>query len=100
MAALEGLVATLEVCPILALLEYCLNCLQLFDVLQTHTQGRDSFSSHVFHIAASPPDGSTRPLCNESPALDEVNWETLPLEIKKVCFMNSPSLSVVLTYAF
>ncbi|KAF8802424.1 hypothetical protein BYT27DRAFT_7260966 [Phlegmacium glaucopus] len=67
MAALEGLVATLE----------------LFDGLQTHLQNRDNFSSHVFHIAASPPDDSVHPFCNESPALDEVNWETLPLEIKK-----------------
>jgi len=92
MAALEGLVATLEVCAMLASLIYYSNCLQLFDVLQTHTQNRDNFSSHVFHIAASPSDGSIRPFCNESPALDEVNWETLPLEIKKVCCMNNSSL--------
>ena len=84
MAALEGLVATLEVCAILASLSYYPNCLQLFDVLQIHTQGRDNFTSHIFHIAASPADGSIHPCCNESPAMDQVNWETLPLEIKKV----------------
>ena len=89
MAALEGLVATLEVCAMLASLLSYSDHLQLFDILQTHTQGRDNLSSHVFHIAAFPPDDSTHPLCNESPALDEVNWETLPLEIKKVCCMTS-----------
>jgi hypothetical protein len=85
MAALEGLVATLEVCAKLVLLWYYPNYLQLFDILQTHTQGRDKFTSHVFHIAAFPPDDSIRPSCNESPVMDQVNWETLPLEIKKVC---------------
>lgn len=89
MAALEGLVATLEVCASLVSLSYYPNYLQLFDVLQTHTQGRDKFTSHVFHIAASPPDGSIHPSCNESPAMDQVNWETLPLEIKKVFCINT-----------
>ena len=88
MAALEGLVATLEVCAILASLSYYPHYPKLFDVLQTHTQGRDNFTSHVFHIAASPPDGSIHPFCNESPTMDQVNWETLPLEIKKVCCIN------------
>lgn len=89
MSALEGLVATLEVCAYLVLLSYYSNYLQLFDILQTHTQGRDKFTSHVFHIAASPPDDSAHPSCNESPAMDQVNWETLPLEIKKVCRINT-----------
>ena len=85
MAALEGLVATLEVCANLVSPSYYSNYLQLFDLLQTHTLGRDKLTSHVFHIAAFPPDGSILPSCNESPAMDQVNWETLPLEIKKVC---------------
>ena len=68
---------------------YYPNYLQLFDVLQTHTQGRDKFTSHVFHIAAFPPDGSIHPSCNESPTMDQVTWETLPLEIKKVCSINT-----------
>ena len=89
MAALEGLVATLEVCANLVSLSYYANYLQLFDVLQTNTQNRDKFTSHVFHIAAFPPDGSTHPSCNESPAMDQVNWETLPLEIKKVCCIST-----------
>ena len=89
MAALEGLVATLEVCANLVSLSYYPDYLQLFDVLQSHTQGRDKFTSHVFHIAASPPDGSIYPSCNESPAMDQVNWETLPLEMKKVCCINT-----------
>lgn len=89
MAALEALVATLEVRASLVSLSYYPNYLQLFDVLQTHTQGRDKFTSHVFHIAAFPPDSSIHPSCNESPAMDQVNWETLPLEIKKVCCINT-----------
>ena len=85
MAALEGLVATPEVCANLVSLSYYPNYLHLFDVLRTHTQGGDKFTSHVFHIAAFRPDGSIQPSCNESPAMYQVNWETLPLEIKKVC---------------
>lgn len=100
MAALEGLVATLEVCLMVASPSSCSNCYQLFDALQSHTQGRDNFSNHVFHIAASPPDGSIQPFHNDSPAMDEVNWETLPLEIKKVCWMNSSSRSFVSKHAF
>ena len=100
MSALEGLVATLEVCASLVLLSYYSNYHQLFDILQTHTQGRDKFTSHVFHIAASPPDDSAHPSCNESPAMDQVNWETLPLEIKKVCRINTPSRSSVPKHTF
>ena len=100
MAALEGLVATLEVCANSVSLSYYPNYLQLFDVLQTHTQGRDKFTSHVFHIAAFPPDGSIHPSCNESPAMDQVNWETLPLEIKKVCRINTLRAHTYQKHAF
>ena len=100
MAALEGLVATLEVCVNLVSLSYYPNYLQLFDVLQTYTQARDKFTSHVFHIAAFPPDSSIYPSCNESPAMDQVNWETLPLEIKKVCLHHYPSCSFVPKHTF
>ena len=98
MAALEGLVASLEVCANLVSLSYYPDYLQLFDVLQTYTQGRDKFTSHVFHVAAFPPDGSIHPSVNESPAMDQVNWETLPLEIKKVCCINT--LRVILTKTY
>ncbi|KAF8958331.1 hypothetical protein BDZ97DRAFT_1842175 [Flammula alnicola] len=72
MAALEGLVASLE----------------LFDILLNQPQVKEgpnarSFVCHIIHIAASSPDASQHPSWNNSPALDDVDWESLPLEMKK-----------------
>jgi hypothetical protein len=76
MAALEGLVAAVE----------------LFDFLRlstearakTHPLSKDSQQvSHIIHIAASPADSSEMPMWNDSPALDNVTWEMLPGELKK-----------------
>ncbi|KAF8149812.1 hypothetical protein B0H34DRAFT_731258 [Crassisporium funariophilum] len=71
-AALEGLVAALE----------------LFDILQVHSQAKETPNSknnlyHIIHVAATSPDTSQYPTWNDSPALDDVDWETLPLELKK-----------------
>ncbi|KZT65876.1 hypothetical protein DAEQUDRAFT_493130 [Daedalea quercina L-15889] len=64
MAALEGLVAALE----------------LFDVLKDSIE---VMTSHIIHVAATPPDGSERPVWNLASNLDDVSWETLPLELRK-----------------
>ncbi|KAF8170110.1 hypothetical protein BJ912DRAFT_1066819 [Pholiota molesta] len=66
MAALDGLVAALE----------------LFDILQG-SQGVRAPVCHIIHIAGAAPDAARHPLWNDSPALDDITWDTLPLEIKK-----------------
>ncbi|KDR79053.1 hypothetical protein GALMADRAFT_244803 [Galerina marginata CBS 339.88] len=72
MAALEGFVATLE----------------LFDILLSHPPPKEGSNnkpiiSHIIHIADSSPDASQHPSWNDSSALDNVNWDSLPLEMKK-----------------
>lgn len=97
MAALDGIVAALEVrvsslfhvppfslCLSVALLWLLL--LQLFDILQ-NSQGVRATVCHIIHIAGAVPDASRHPLWNDSPALDDVSWDTLPLEIKKVRYV-------------
>ncbi|KAH9941346.1 hypothetical protein B0H21DRAFT_893420 [Amylocystis lapponica] len=64
MAALEGLVAALE----------------LFDTLRSSIEVK---ASHIVHIAASPPDTADRPLWNLTPLLDSASWDTLPTEFRK-----------------
>ncbi|CAA7268166.1 unnamed protein product [Cyclocybe aegerita] len=66
MSALEGLVASIE----------------LFDSLLQHTSA-SKYTCHIIHIAASPPDSTRYPSWNETVALDEVDWEALPQELKK-----------------
>ena len=50
-------------------------------------------ASYILHIAANPPDNSSRPLWNDSVMMDDVNWELLPHEFKTVkvspCFQRS-----------
>jgi mediator of RNA polymerase II transcription subunit 25 len=105
MAVLQGLVAAVEVGQLLLKTNrtsiYAEGHLQLFDVLRTCTESKplQSQSSnqlrdtqqktprlvcHILHVAASPADGSQKPLWNNSPTLDDVSWETLPAELKKV----------------
>ncbi|KJA13329.1 hypothetical protein HYPSUDRAFT_209632 [Hypholoma sublateritium FD-334 SS-4] len=69
MAALEGIVAALE----------------LFDILQGHAANAAprSMQSHIVHIAGAPPDAAAHPLWNDSTALDDVGWESLPAELTK-----------------
>ncbi|KAF9463838.1 hypothetical protein BDZ94DRAFT_1257562 [Collybia nuda] len=67
MAALEGLVAAIE----------------LFDTLRSCTQPARPHINHIFHIAFSDPDASIRPQWNDTPLLDSVSWDDLPSELKK-----------------
>ncbi|KAI0951598.1 hypothetical protein AcW1_008602 [Taiwanofungus camphoratus] len=71
MAALEGLVAAVE----------------LFDDLRIC---QETIVCHIVHIAAAPPDASDRPLWNMAPVLDNVTWETLPAEFRRrdICYSN------------
>ncbi|KAH9925523.1 uncharacterized protein B0H18DRAFT_1008817 [Fomitopsis serialis] len=64
LAALEGLVAAVE----------------LFDALK---DSPEVTSSHIIHVAAAPPDGSEHPLWNMTAGLDDISWDTLPLELQK-----------------
>ena len=41
-------------------------------------------TSHIIHIASAPPDGSDHPVWNIASNFDDVSWETLPGELKKV----------------
>ncbi|TFK40100.1 hypothetical protein BDQ12DRAFT_680349 [Crucibulum laeve] len=68
MAALEGLVAAVE----------------LFDSLQLPPQAKDTLNTfHIFHVAACSPDSAQHPQFNNSPALDLTTWDTLPSELKQ-----------------
>ncbi|GLB37118.1 hypothetical protein LshimejAT787_0401690 [Lyophyllum shimeji] len=67
MAALEGLVAAIEV----------------FDTLHDINPKARPPPSHIFHIASASPDASLHPQWNDSPALDSVTWEGMPAELKK-----------------
>lgn len=53
---------------------------------QTQSPQKESRSliSHLLHIAASPPDNAQRPHCNILQHLDFVNWDSIPVELKKV----------------
>ncbi|KAH8093711.1 hypothetical protein BXZ70DRAFT_948920 [Cristinia sonorae] len=64
MAALEGLVAAVE----------------LFDVLKSSSEKP---SCHIIHVAYSPPDAAEHPVWNTSPRLDNITWDTLPQEVQK-----------------
>ncbi|KAI9001451.1 hypothetical protein BD414DRAFT_574886 [Trametes punicea] len=72
MAALEGLVAAIELFDSLA---------HSLDTLRSSTE--TAVTCHLIHFACSPPDPAERPLWNVSTALDSVTWETLPFELKK-----------------
>ncbi|KAF9073940.1 hypothetical protein BDP27DRAFT_1317715 [Rhodocollybia butyracea] len=67
MAALDGLVAAIE----------------LFDILASKSKMPRKLPSHILHITASVPNNAQHPMANNSPALDQVTWETLPTEISK-----------------
>ncbi|KAG6830809.1 hypothetical protein H0H92_014658 [Tricholoma furcatifolium] len=67
MAALEGLVAAIE----------------LFDILiGVHARNR-ALVSHIFHIASASPDSTIHPQWNDSPLFDNTTWEAIPGELKK-----------------
>jgi hypothetical protein len=40
--------------------------------------------SFIIHIATSAPDNSLHPEWNESELMDDVSWESLPIEFKNV----------------
>ncbi|KZS92493.1 hypothetical protein SISNIDRAFT_486520 [Sistotremastrum niveocremeum HHB9708] len=66
MAALEGIVAALE----------------LFDTLFTQSLNKPS-ACHIFLFASNPPNAATRPMWNGNQNLDDVSWDTLPEEFQK-----------------
>jgi hypothetical protein len=53
---------------------------------------RTGLISHVIHFAAAPPDTSIKPAWNKDPTFDEITWETLPSEFKKVRVLIIPSI--------
>ncbi|KAF8638191.1 hypothetical protein AX17_002388 [Amanita inopinata Kibby_2008] len=68
MAALEGLVAAIE----------------LFDALRACSQLKGRvYPSYIFHIAARPSDSSQHPQWNDCTYLDNTTWLTLPQEYRK-----------------
>ncbi|KIK63006.1 hypothetical protein GYMLUDRAFT_41307 [Collybiopsis luxurians FD-317 M1] len=76
MAALEGLVAAVE----------------LFDTLAEIKPPK--WPSHILHITASFPDNSKHPRENIFPSLDYTTWETLPNELaKRNIFLSSVVLN-------
>ncbi|KAG6845413.1 hypothetical protein H0H87_009760 [Tephrocybe sp. NHM501043] len=66
MAALEGIVAAIE----------------LFDVLLAVSRSR-LLANHIFHIASASPDSSVHPRYNEIQSFDSITWEAMPVELKK-----------------
>jgi len=56
---------------------------QMIDGLQ-NLPNTKIYGSYILHIAASPPDNSQRPLWNDSIAMDDMDWKSLPDELKKV----------------
>ena len=98
MAALEGLVAAIEVCTARPPYPHALNrrpavrhpagfgrSMSLrplrLDYVHTH---QTAMACHLIHFASTPPDPAERPLWNVSTALDSVTWDTLPSELRKV----------------
>ncbi|KAI0316406.1 hypothetical protein OF83DRAFT_1284144 [Amylostereum chailletii] len=81
MAALEGYAATIE----------------MFDTLKNDTDFRPlrplsmnqeketqkNYACHILHVATSKPDPTRHPVHNNSPALDDLTWDSLPAELKK-----------------
>ncbi|KAF7789802.1 hypothetical protein EIP86_000748 [Pleurotus ostreatoroseus] len=67
----------------MAVLEGMASVLELFDTLK-ESESNLSFTSHVVHVAASPPDTAERPIWNTLPHLDNVTWESLPAEFRKI----------------
>lgn len=66
----------------------------MFDDLQK-LQNTKICSSYIIHIAASAPDNSPRPEWNDSELMDDMSWESLPVELKKVSrFISENSLIV------
>jgi hypothetical protein len=56
---------------------------QMFDDLQKLPNTKIC-GSFILHIAASAPDNSLRPEWNDSELMDDMTWESLPVEFKKV----------------
>ncbi|KAH9481517.1 hypothetical protein JR316_0006044 [Psilocybe cubensis] len=84
MAALDGFAATLE----------------LFDILFSLALPRDGstsspFISHIIHVAASPPDSSLHPIYNDNAALDNIDWDSLPHELKKASFLRNINYTTI-----
>ncbi|KAF7978845.1 hypothetical protein HWV62_44653 [Athelia sp. TMB] len=81
MAALEGLVAAIEMFDILS------DSVKV-KPLQSQSLNQAPYVaprlvSHIIHVAASPPDDALKPLWNDSPELDDASWASLPSELKK-----------------
>lgn len=53
--------------------------------------------SHVIHFAAGAPDASVNPMWNKDPRFDDLTWQTLPEEFKKVGF-HFPAFAINLLY--
>ncbi|KIM40452.1 hypothetical protein M413DRAFT_445910 [Hebeloma cylindrosporum] len=75
MAALDGLIAALELFDIL------LQCPP--PLAPREGLGNRNYVSHIIHVASSVPDGSQHPYWNNTTAMDDLDWDSLPTEIKK-----------------
>jgi hypothetical protein len=61
-----------------------LRILKLFETLLGSTPPNKPAVNHLFHIAASPPDELLHPQHNDIPAFDQISWQELPEELRKV----------------
>jgi hypothetical protein len=57
--------------------------MQMFDMLG-EGQPDKPFSRQVLHIASGQPDGAEHPSFNDNWQLDDVTWESMPHEMRKV----------------
>jgi len=94
MAALDGLIAALEVFGV-QLFHHVVGShrlFKLFDILlqspapftPREGSGNRNYLSHIIHIASSTPDDSKYPSWNDTSSMDDLDWDSLPTEIKKV----------------
>ncbi|KAH9972748.1 hypothetical protein BGW80DRAFT_1560787 [Lactifluus volemus] len=67
----------------MAVLEGCAAAIEMFDEFQSRNKvHQEVFSYHLWHFAAEKPDRNMRPIWNDSPALANLTWKTLPEELK------------------
>lgn len=71
---------------------------QMFDTLKNDTDFRPlrplsmnqeketqkNYACHILHVATSKPDPTRHPVHNKSSALDDLTWDSLPAQLKKV----------------
>ena len=56
---------------------------------ESRDKPKEVFSYHLWHFAAGQPDNAKKPRWNRAPALDNLTWNTVPTELKKVSALPS-----------